>query len=98
MIYERNRQTELLIDIDAMVYNYKQLKKLQPDKEILPVLKASGYGIGAANVAKFVERAGIKILGTAIVDEGVVLRAGWNYKGEIVVLNQPSIEDIGNIV
>lgn len=98
MIYERNRQTELLIDIDAMVYNYKQLKKLQPDKEILPVLKASGYGIGAANVAKFVEKAGIKILGTAIVDEGVVLRAGWNYKGEIVVLNQPSIEDISNIV
>lgn len=98
MIYERNRQTELLIDIDAIIYNYNKIKKLHPDKEILPVLKASGYGIGAENVAKFVNKAGIRILGTAFVDEGVVLRAGWGYKGEIVVLNQPSIEDIENIV
>lgn len=98
MIYERNRQTELLIDLDAMKHNYKEIQKLHPDKEILPVLKASGYGIGAANVAKFVDKVGIKKLATALVDEGVVLRAGWGYKGEIVVLNQPLIEDIKNIV
>lgn len=98
MLYERNRQTELLIDLEAMEYNYNQIKKLQPDKEILPVLKASGYGIGAANVSKFVDKVGIKMLGTAFVDEGVVLRAGWGYEGEIVVLNQPSQEDIANII
>lgn len=98
MIYERNRQTELLIDLDAMEHNYKEIQKLHPDKEILPVLKASGYGIGAANVAKFVDKVGIKKLATALVDEGVVLRAGWGYKGKIVVLNQPLIEDIKNIV
>ena len=98
MIYERNRQTELLIDLSAMEHNYNEIKKLHPDKEILPVLKASGYGIGAENVAKFVDRAGIKMLGTAFVDEGVVLRAGWGYNGEIIVLNQPSAEDIDNIV
>lgn len=98
MIYERNRQTELLIDLDAMEFNYKEIQKIHPDKEILPVLKASGYGIGAANVAKFVDKVAIKKLATALVDEGVVLRAGWGYKGEIVVLNQPLIEDINNIV
>ena len=98
MIYERNRQTELLIDLDAMEHNYNVIKKLHPDKEILPVLKASGYGIGAENVAKFVDKAGIRRLATALVDEGVVLRAGWEYKGEIVVLNQPLVEDIKNII
>ena len=98
MFYERNRQTELLIDISAMEHNYNEIKKLHPDKEILPVLKASGYGIGAENVAKFVDRAGIKMLGTAFVDEGVVLKAGWGYNGEIIVLNQPSLEDIDNII
>lgn len=98
MIYERNRQTELLIDLDAMKYNYNEIKKIHPDKEILPVLKASGYGIGAENVSKFVNKVGIKRLATALVDEGVVLRAGWDYKGEIVVLNQPLIEDIKNII
>lgn len=98
MIYERNRQTELLIDLEAMKHNYNEIKKLHPDKEILPVLKASGYGIGAENVAKFVDKVGIKRLATALVDEGVVLRAGWGYKGEIVVLNQPLVEDIKNIL
>lgn len=98
MIYERNRQTELLIDLNALEHNYNEIKELHPDKEILPVLKASGYGIGAENVAKFVDKVGIKKLGTALVDEGVVLRAGWGYLGEIVVLNQPLVEDIKNIV
>lgn len=98
MIYERNRQTELLIDLEAMEHNYNEIKRVHPDKEILPVLKASGYGIGAANVAKFVKKIGIKRLATALVDEGVVLRAGWGYLGEIVVLNQPLVEDIKNIV
>lgn len=98
MIYERNRQTELLIDLNAMGHNYNEIKRVHPDKEILPVLKASGYGIGAANVAKFVDKVGIKKVATAFVDEGVVLRAGWGYAGEIVVLNQPLVEDIKNIV
>lgn len=98
MIYERNRQTELIIDLDAMEHNYNEIKKMHPDKEILPVLKASGYGIGAENVAKFVNKVGIKKLATALVDEGVVLRAGWGYNGEILVLNQPLVEDIKNIV
>ena len=98
MIYERNRQTELLIDLEAMEYNYNEIKKLHPNKEVLPVLKASGYGIGAENVARFVDRVGIKRLATALVDEGVVLRAGWGYNGEIVVLNQPLVEDINNII
>ena len=98
MFYERNRQTELLIDISAMEHNYNEIKKMHPDKEILPVLKASGYGIGSENVARFVDKLGIKMLGTAFVDEGVVLRAGWGYRGEIIVLNQPSLEDIDNII
>ena len=98
MIYERNRQTELLIDLEAMKHNYNEIQKLHPDKEILPVLKASGYGIGASNVAKFVDKVEIKTLATALVDEGVVLRAGWGYSGGIIVLNQPLEEDIKNII
>ena len=79
MIYERNRETELLIDLDAMEYNYNQIKNMHPDKEILPVLKASGYGIGAKNVKKFLDKMQIERVGTAFVDEGVVLRAGLGY-------------------
>lgn len=79
MEYERNRQTELLIDIDAMVHNYNEIKKVINDKQILPVLKASGYGIGAKNVKRFLDRVRIDSIGTAFVDEGLILRAGLGY-------------------
>lgn len=98
MVYERNRQTELQIDLEAMEYNYNQIRKMHPDKEILPVLKASGYGIGAKNVKKFLDKMRLERVATAFVDEGVVLRAGLDYKGEIITLNQPSQGDIDNIL
>lgn len=79
MEYERNRKTELLIDIDAMVHNYNEIKKVIKSKEILPVLKGSGYGIGAKNVKKFLDRVKINSIGVAFVDEGLVLRAGLGY-------------------
>jgi len=97
-MYEKNRQAKLLIDLNAMEYNYKKIQELQPDKKILPVLKASGYGIGAKNVKAFIDKLNIGIIGTAFVDEGIVLKENLSYIGEIVVLNQPAREDIENIV
>lgn len=97
-MYEKNRQTELLISLDAMEHNYKEIQKLHPDKKILPVLKASGYGIGAKNVKAFIDRLNIDIIGTAFVDEGITQREYLDYTGEIVVLNQPAKEEIQNII
>lgn len=57
----KNRQTRLLIDIDAMTYNYNKIKELQPNKKILPVLKAGGYGIGLEAIEKFITTLGIDI-------------------------------------
>lgn len=97
-MYEKNRQTELLIDLKAMEHNYKEIQKLHPNKKILPVLKASGYGIGARNVKAFIDRLGIEMIGTAFVDEGIFLKESLAYQGEIVVLNQPAKEEIVNIL
>ena len=98
MLYEKNRQTELIIDLDAMKYNYCEIQKKVPNKKILPVLKASGYGIGAKNVKQFIDKMGWDIIATALVDEAVVLKAGLEYTKDVVVLNQPAIEDIPNII
>lgn len=97
-MYEKNRQTELLIDLSAMEHNYKEIQKVHPDKRILPVLKASGYGIGAKNVKAFIDKLNIDMIGIAFVDEGIVLKENLDYPGEIVVLNQPAVEEIKNIV
>lgn len=57
----KNRQTKLLVDIDAMKYNYNKIKELQPNKKILPVLKAGGYGIGLEAIKNFIEALKIDI-------------------------------------
>ena len=94
----QNRQTKLFINIQAMINNYNKICKLQPGKKILPVLKAGGYGIGLEAINKFIKKLDLDIVATAIVDEGIVLREKLQYKHEIVVINQPAIEEIENIV
>ena len=94
----KNRQTQLIIDMKAMINNYNKIQKCQPDKKILPVLKAGGYGIGLEAISEFIKQEKLDIVATAIVDEGIVLRDELNFGGKIVVLNQPSMEEIENIV
>lgn len=94
----KNRQTKLLVSMDAMIENYKKIQQCQPDKKILPVLKAGGYGIGLEAIKEFIKRTKIDVIGTAIVDEGIVLREELDYKDEIIVLNQPVIEEVENIL
>lgn len=94
----KSRPTELIINIKALQNNYEKIKKCQPEKQILPVLKAGGYGIGLEAVNEFIKREKIDIIGTAIVDEGIIAREKLKFKGDIVVINQPAIEEIPNIV
>ena len=94
----KNRQTKLLVNIDAICENYETIQKYQPDKKILPVLKAGGYGIGIEAIGVLIHKLNLDAIGTAIVDEGIVLREELKYKNEIIVLNQPAIEEIENIV
>ena len=82
----KSRQTKLLVSIEAMINNYNKIQKLQPNKKILPVLKANGYGIGLEAVKTFVDRTKTDVIGTAIVDEGIVLREKLKYKEKIIVL------------
>lgn len=94
----KNRQTKLLVNINAIIENHKIIQNCQPDKKILPVLKAGGYGIGLEAIEALIHNLNLDVIGTAIVDEGIVLREELKYKNEIIVLNQPAIEEIENIV
>lgn len=94
----KNRQTKLIVDTTAIVHNYETIQKLQPNKKILPVLKAGGYGIGLEAIEKLIDKLKIENIGTAIVDEGIVLREKLKYENEIIVLNQPAMEEIENII
>lgn len=94
----KTRPTELIVNIQSIINNYNKIQELQPDKKILPVLKADGYGIGLEAVKVLIDKLKLDVVGTATVDEGIELRDNLHYNKDIIVLNQPSIEEIQNIV
>jgi alanine racemase len=63
------------IDIGAIAHNVRQLKSLlQPQTDLMSVVKADAYGHGAVTVAKAVIQAGATWLGVATIPEGIQLR------------------------
>lgn len=76
-------------------YNIEQIRKYVPGKEIMPVIKANGYGTYINKCLDLIKD--FKYVAVACVCEGVELR-NIGYKGNIFVLNQPYVEDIDNII
>jgi alanine racemase len=69
------RPTIAEIDLDALRFNLNQLRGMTEGKaDILAVVKANGYGHGAVEVAKELEKAGASIFGVATTEEGIELR------------------------
>ncbi|CAA7623158.1 alanine racemase [Magnetospirillum sp. UT-4] len=64
----------LAIDLDAVVANWRLIKARAPGAEAAAVVKADGYGLGAARVAKALARAGCRSFFVATIDEGIALR------------------------
>ena len=68
-------QTKLEINLDAISYNLNVFRKLLvPKTKILAIVKAFAYGLGAAEIASFLESRGVNYLGVACVNEGIELR------------------------
>jgi len=66
-----------VIDSQALLANYQQIKKLAPNSKILAVLKANAYGHGLERIAKFLSDSGTPAdaFGVARLDEALLLRA-----------------------
>lgn len=69
------RPTLCYVDHDALRWNLRQVRAKVGDKvKILSMVKANGYGHGAAAVAKTLASAGSDAFGVATLEEGVELR------------------------
>jgi alanine racemase len=80
------RPTVAEIDLKALAFNYRQLRRKVPKGvRLLAVVKADAYGHGAVPISLELERLGVEFLGVAISDEGVELRRG-GVKAPILVL------------
>ncbi len=69
------RPTWVEVNTGNIARNLRQIKSTLPkDTQILAVVKADGYGHGAAPVAIRALEEGVSFLGVALVEEGVALR------------------------
>lgn len=79
----------LTIDLDALAHNFAVLRNAAPGVDAAPVVKADGYGLGAAPVARRLWAEGAKGFFVARLSEGEVLRAalGPEHPATIYVLD-----------
>lgn len=66
--------TQIEIDKSALAHNLNTIKKLAPGGNIVAVIKANAYGLGAIPIAKQLEKLGVNWLAVAYAQEGVDLR------------------------
>ena len=93
---EITRPTIMEIDLNNFDYNINQIKKIIGDNvDIMPVIKANGYGTYINTRLDILNN--FKIVAVATVDEGVFLRE-LGYEKEIFVLNQPYKSEIKKII
>ena len=83
--FERDRAW-IELDMAALAHNVKALQGLLPENcQLMPAVKAEGYGHGAVLISRELNRLGVKAFGVASVTEGIQLRKA-GVKGEILVL------------
>jgi alanine racemase len=85
------------VDLGALEFNYRQIKKRIPeDVKLLAVVKADAYGHGSLPVSLRLEKLGVDYLGVAFPEEGVELRRG-GVKTPILVLGGIFGEEVDQI-
>ena len=88
------RKTVLEVNVTDFKNNINIIREYTKDKEIMPVIKANGYGTFINTKVDLLNE--FNIVAVALVDEAIFLRE-IGYKNKILVLNQPDIHEISLI-
>lgn len=71
------RPTRAVVDLSAVAHNFRLLRdRAGGATEVLPVVKADGYGHGAVPVARRLAAEGARRFAVALLEEGLALRQG----------------------
>lgn len=93
---EITRPTFMEINLNNFKHNINEIKKIVGNNvNIMPVIKASGYGTYINRRLEIINE--FNIVAVATVDEGVELR-DLGFEKEIFVLNQPFKDEIEKII
>lgn len=85
----------LEVDLNKFKNNIKAIKNYVSNKQIMPVIKANGYGTYLNKQLDIINE--FNIVAVARVGEAIEIREE-GYKKEILILNQPTLEDIDDIL
>jgi len=80
------RTTTAYIKKSNLIYNINRIKDLVNHSEILAVVKANAYGHGLIEISKILRANGIKFLGVAFANEGVMLRESGDTQSILVLI------------
>lgn len=89
------RKTIMEVDTEIFNRNIDLIKEYVGNKNIMPVIKANAYGTYINKRIDIINK--FDIVAVALVDEAVELRR-LGYQKNIFVLNQPSIDEIQEII
>lgn len=96
LLQYKAHQTQLEIDLNALVHNLNIFKNLlRPETKIMVMVKAFSYGSGDVEIANLLQHENVAYLAVAVTDEGVLLRNA-GIQTPIVVMNpeQSSFQQI----
>jgi alanine racemase len=83
---------EAVVDLGAIEHNVRVLREHAGRAQLMAVVKADGYGHGAARVARAALAAGAAELGVATVDEALALRADGITAPVLAWLHPPGLD------
>ena len=84
---KRVSPTVIEIDLEALRFNYRQLRKRTPTGvKTLCVVKSNAYGHGAPRVARALQEEGADLFGTGTLDEAIELREAGIKRPVLILL------------
>lgn len=78
------------IHLSNIAANWQAIDRLNPTATTAAVVKADGYGLGAAKVSQTLAKAGCSTFFVAHLEEGTALRKALGFGPRIFVLNGPT--------
>lgn len=91
------RPTYINVDLKAILENYQAVGRLHPNKKIIAVVKANGYGLGSVPIATYLSNEGVDFFAVATLDEAIELRM-HGIKSKILVLGVINARDINKAI
>jgi alanine racemase len=95
---EKIHTATLETDLQALGHNLRVFSQyIKKDTKIIAVIKASAYGSGSEELAKFLEHRKVAYVAVAYIDEGIQLRKA-GIKLPVIILNpdRNSVNDMAN--